>query len=234
MAPPCSATWTRTLFPWYCQAAFATALPSYCELLILTLLNHFVVAFVAALRGYITLVITFRHLLTIWLASVHAHYGLRRQLQASTLQSLKCMKPWYLRFPISFLRLSLDKSLRGRIELFFVALPLLASADVCLLTQGVIQERRCCEGMQPRRLGCCRWRIWVQFCHRCKDDSEWKMVRGGRAEAPVPRSDVSFRLDQKTGNFKASIAPMQWSALTEEKLKNQLAQTEFRFIKKTI
>jgi hypothetical protein len=57
------------------------------------------------------------------------------------------------------------------------------------------------------------------------------MVRGGRAEAPVPRSDVSFRLDQKTGNFKAR-RQMQWSALTEEKKKNQLAQTEFRFIKK--
>ena len=122
------------------------------------------------------------------------------------------------------------------------------------------------------------------------------MVRGGRAEAPVPRSDVSFRLDQKTGNFKAAIQSrlmqwstsperkakestctnrvslhknnnnkgrqlpvvlrlhvsvalqqktanfkvaffsrlMQWSLLTEEKKKNQLAQTEFRFIKTII
>ena len=59
------------------------------------------------------------------------------------------------------------------------------------------------------------------------------MVRGGRAEALVSRSDVSFRLDQKTGNFKVAIdRVMQWSALTEEKKKNQLAQTEFRFIKK--
>jgi hypothetical protein len=59
------------------------------------------------------------------------------------------------------------------------------------------------------------------------------MVRGGRAEAPVTRSDVSFRTDQKTGNFKVAIVsrPMQWSASTEEKKKNQLAQTEFRFIK---
>jgi hypothetical protein len=60
------------------------------------------------------------------------------------------------------------------------------------------------------------------------------MVRGGRAEAPVPRSDVSFRLDQKTGNFKAAIASrlMQWGQLTEEKHKNELAnKTEFRFIK---
>jgi hypothetical protein len=32
------------------------------------------------------------------------------------------------------------------------------------------------------------------------------MVRGGRAEAPVPRSDVSFRLDRKTGNFNAAAA----------------------------
>ncbi len=51
------------------------------------------------------------------------------------------------------------------------------------------------------------------------------MVRGGRAEAPVPRSDVSFRLDQKTANFKLAVASrvMQWSVLTEEKQKNQLA-----------
>ena len=62
------------------------------------------------------------------------------------------------------------------------------------------------------------------------------MVRGGRAEAHVPRSDVSFRLDQKTANFKAanSSRPMQCSALTAEKQKNQLAQTEFRFIKNNI
>ncbi len=60
------------------------------------------------------------------------------------------------------------------------------------------------------------------------------MVRGGRAEAPGPRSDVSFRLDQKAGNFKVAFPSRQrqWSALTEEKKKNQLAQTEFRFIKK--
>ncbi len=62
------------------------------------------------------------------------------------------------------------------------------------------------------------------------------MVRGGRPEAPAPRSDVSFRLDQKTGNFKVAIPSraMQWSVLTEEKEKNQLAQTEFHFIKTTI
>ena len=65
------------------------------------------------------------------------------------------------------------------------------------------------------------------------------MVRGGRAEAPASRSDISFRLDQKTGNFKAVTvvvaasrlaAGSQWSPSTEEKQKNQLAQTEFRFI----
>ena len=62
------------------------------------------------------------------------------------------------------------------------------------------------------------------------------MVRGGRAEAPVPRSDVSFRLDQKTGNFKVAIHSrvMQWSALTERKQKIELAQTQFRFIKTMI
>ncbi len=58
----------------------------------------------------------------------------------------------------------------------------------------------------------------------------------GRAEAPAPRSDVSFRLDQKTGNFKAAFGSrlMQWSDLTVEKQKNKLAQTEFRFIKTII
>jgi hypothetical protein len=62
------------------------------------------------------------------------------------------------------------------------------------------------------------------------------MVRGGRAEAPVPRSDVSFRLDQKTGNFKvvSGSSDMQWSALTEEKQNNELAKTEFRFKKPII
>ena len=59
------------------------------------------------------------------------------------------------------------------------------------------------------------------------------MVRGGRAEAQVRRSDVSFRLDQKTGNFKLAIVSRanQWSLLTEQKQKNELAQKEFRFIK---
>ena len=52
----------------------------------------------------------------------------------------------------------------------------------------------------------------------------------------MPRSDVSFRLDQKTGNFKAAIdsRAMQWGVLTEGKQKNELAQTEFRFIKTVI
>ena len=61
------------------------------------------------------------------------------------------------------------------------------------------------------------------------------MVRGGRAEAPLPSSDVSFRLYQKTANFKVAIEsrPMQRSAFIE-KIKNQLAQTKFRFIKTTI
>jgi hypothetical protein len=51
------------------------------------------------------------------------------------------------------------------------------------------------------------------------------MVRGGRAEAHVPRSDVSFRLDQKTGNFKVAkdSSVMQWSALTEGQQTNELA-----------
>ena len=57
-------------------------------------------------------------------------------------------------------------------------------------------------------------------------------MRGGRAEAHVSRSDVSFRLDQKTGNFKVAIGSrvMQWGFFTEGKQKNELAQKEFRFI----
>ena len=63
------------------------------------------------------------------------------------------------------------------------------------------------------------------------------MVRGGRAEAPDPRSDVSFRLDQKTGNFKVAMGSRanQWGLLTEGKRKNELAnKTEVRFEKTTI
>ena len=61
-------------------------------------------------------------------------------------------------------------------------------------------------------------------------------MRGGRAEALVPRSDVSFRLDQKTANFKVANAsrPMQWGPLTEGKQTNELAATEFHFIKTMI
>ena len=56
------------------------------------------------------------------------------------------------------------------------------------------------------------------------------MVRGGRPEAPGHRSDVSFRLDQKTANFKAATGSshMQWSGFTAETENNQLAPTEFR------
>jgi hypothetical protein len=62
------------------------------------------------------------------------------------------------------------------------------------------------------------------------------MVRGGRAEAPVPRSDVGFRLDQKTGNFKMAVVSRQnqWGVFTEGKQTNELAQKEFRFIKTII
>ncbi len=62
------------------------------------------------------------------------------------------------------------------------------------------------------------------------------MVRGGRVEAPVPRSDVSFRLDQKTGNFKMAEVSRQnqWGVFTEGKQTNEFAQKEFRFIKTII
>jgi hypothetical protein len=62
------------------------------------------------------------------------------------------------------------------------------------------------------------------------------MVRGGRDEAPVTRSDVSFRLNQKTANFKVAFRSrlMQWSPFTAEKPKNELARTEFRFTKTKI
>jgi hypothetical protein len=56
--------------------------------------------------------------------------------------------------------------------------------------------------------------------------------KGGQLPA-VLRLYISVAMQQKTGNFKMAIASraMQWSVLTEEKKKNQLAQTEFRFIK---
>ena len=52
----------------------------------------------------------------------------------------------------------------------------------------------------------------------------------------VLRLYISVALQQKTANFKAAIngGLMQWSALTEEKQKNQLAQAAFRFIKTRI
>ena len=52
----------------------------------------------------------------------------------------------------------------------------------------------------------------------------------------VLRLYISVALQQKTGHFKVTIASrvMQWSHLTEEKQKNELAQTEFRFIKTII
>jgi len=59
------------------------------------------------------------------------------------------------------------------------------------------------------------------------------MVRKERAEALVCRSDVSFRLDQKTDNFKAAFdnGQMQGGEFAEEKQKCQLAQAEFPVIK---
>jgi len=56
--------------------------------------------------------------------------------------------------------------------------------------------------------------------------------KGGQLPA-VLRLCISVALQQKTANFKAAIESrhMQWSFSTEEKQKNQLAQTEFRFIK---
>jgi hypothetical protein len=50
------------------------------------------------------------------------------------------------------------------------------------------------------------------------------------------RIHIGLALQQKTGNFKAAMPSrvMQWSVLTEKKQKDQLAQTEFRFIKTTM
>ena len=47
---------------------------------------------------------------------------------------------------------------------------------------------------------------------------------------------ISIALQQKTGNFKVAITSreMQWGPLPEGKKKNELAQTEFRFIKTII
>jgi hypothetical protein len=47
---------------------------------------------------------------------------------------------------------------------------------------------------------------------------------------------ISVALQQKMGNFQSAMASRgtQWSVLTEEKKKNQLAQTEFRLIETII
>ncbi len=52
----------------------------------------------------------------------------------------------------------------------------------------------------------------------------------------VLRLYISVALQQKTANFKVAILSrqMQWGASTEIRQKNQLAQTEIRFIKTTI
>lgn len=115
IAPPCSAMYTHAFYL-YIRAAFAIAPPSYCQPLILTSLNHFVVAFIAALRGYSTSVITFRHAVIIWLVSEHAHFWVEK-----TVASLHFADIWNLDIwdSISFKRLSLDKSLRGCIGAFF-------------------------------------------------------------------------------------------------------------------
>jgi hypothetical protein len=54
-----------------------------------------------------------------------------------------------------------------------------------------------------------------------------KINKGGQLPAGL-RLYISVALQQKTGNFKVAIAsrPMQWSVLTEEKQKNQLASTK--------
>jgi hypothetical protein len=55
----------------------------------------------------------------------------------------------------------------------------------------------------------------------------------GRQLLAVLRLYISVALQQKTANFKVATPSrgMQWSALTEGKQKNELAQKEFRFIK---
>ena len=57
---------------------------------------------------------------------------------------------------------------------------------------------------------------------------------GGGLKHVVLAATSAF--DSKTGNFKVVKVSraMQWSGLTEEKQKNQLAQTEFQFTKTTI
>jgi hypothetical protein len=71
----------------------------------------------------------------------------------------------------------------------------------------------------------------VLRCRSWAKDGE----RGGD-EAPGPRSDVGFRLDQQTAGFKAAPPSrvVRWSPLPEEKQNHQLARIEFRFIQKMI
>jgi hypothetical protein len=56
-------------------------------------------------------------------------------------------------------------------------------------------------------------------------------VGGGQLHV-VPRLHISVALQQKTANFKVAFGSrmMQWSVVTEEKQKNELAQAQFRCI----
>jgi hypothetical protein len=74
----------------------------------------------------------------------------------------------------------------------------------------------------------------VQAEFRFTETITKKKREGGGGQLPaVLRLYISVTLQKKTANFKVAIPSrlMQWSVLTEEKQKNQLARTEFRFIK---
>ena len=85
---------------------------------------------------------------------------------------------------------------------------------------GVIAGRRYCAGMQQRRPCRSRWRVWVQFCHRCNAGSEWRIASAPRAAAPVPRGDVCFRRHQRTAYLRMAFASRehQGSHLTEKQI----------------
>ena len=63
--------------------------------------------------------------------------------------------------------------------------------------------------------------------------TEFRFIKNKGWQLPLGlRLYISIALQQKTANFKAAIESrdMQWSVLTKDKQKNELAQTEFIII----
>ncbi len=93
-------------------------------------------------------------------------------------------------------------------------------------------------GMQPSRLGRfeCSPLSVASVTTAARQIVSKRWWEGGGLKHLHVTERSAFRLYQKMANFKAAMESraMQWSAMPEEKHKNQLAQTQFRFIKTII